>query len=111
MILHETLLQYAGLISLGFAVSTYGTLIGAGGGFVLMPLLLLLYPHENPHHLTAISLTVVFLTPHSGRYFRCAHNRLCFPGTVRGGIFRFLDRSCPVHDPQAQIQQTCKARE
>ena len=66
MVLHETLLVYAGLISLGFVVSAYGTLIGAGGGFVLMPLLLLLYPHEDPHHLTAISLTVVFLNTLSG---------------------------------------------
>ncbi len=66
MILHGTLLMYAGLIALGFAVAAYGTLIGAGGGFVLMPVLLLLYPHEDPHHLTAISLTVVFLNTLSG---------------------------------------------
>jgi len=66
MIPHETLWLYASLISLGFVVSAYGTLIGAGGGFVLMPLLLLLYPHEDPHHLTAISLTVVFLNTFSG---------------------------------------------
>jgi uncharacterized membrane protein YfcA len=65
MIIHYVV-QYFGLIMLGFVVSTYGTLIGAGGGFVLMPLLLLLYPHEDPHRLTAISLAVVLLNTLSG---------------------------------------------
>ncbi|MDD5090703.1 MAG: sulfite exporter TauE/SafE family protein, partial [Candidatus Wallbacteria bacterium] len=36
------------LIFLGFAVGCFGTLIGAGGGFVLMPVLLLLYPQKSP---------------------------------------------------------------
>lgn len=57
---------YLGFIALGFGVGTYGTLIGAGGGFVLMPLLLLLYPQEAPEKLTSISLAVVFLNALSG---------------------------------------------
>ena len=40
--------HYVWLSALGFAVGTYGTLIGAGGGFVLVPALLLLYPDESP---------------------------------------------------------------
>jgi uncharacterized membrane protein YfcA len=66
MPVHATALQYIGLIALGFGVSCYGTLIGAGGGFVLMPVLLLLYPHEKAHELTAISLAVVLLNTLSG---------------------------------------------
>jgi len=31
MVLHETALQYLGLISLGFGLGAYGTLIGNGG--------------------------------------------------------------------------------
>jgi uncharacterized membrane protein YfcA len=58
--------QYLGLIALGFGVGAYGTLIGAGGGFVLMPILLLLYPRESPEILTAISLAVVFFNALSG---------------------------------------------
>lgn len=54
------------LIPLGFAVGTLGTLIGAGGGFVLMPVLLLLYPESDPGALTAVSLAVVFLNTASG---------------------------------------------
>ena len=57
---------YIGLAFLGVAIGAYGTLIGAGGGFVLMPLLILLYPHESPQVLTAISLAVVFFNAASG---------------------------------------------
>ena len=58
--------QYVWLIPLGFVIGAYGTLIGAGGGFVLMPILLLLYPQENPEILTSISLAVVFFNALSG---------------------------------------------
>jgi hypothetical protein len=54
------------LIPLGFAVGAYGTFIGAGGGFVLMPVLLLLYPGERSDALAAISLAVVFFNAASG---------------------------------------------
>ena len=57
---------FAGFVALGFAIGAFGTLIGAGGGFVLMPVLLLIYPHERPEHLTAISLAVVFCNALSG---------------------------------------------
>jgi uncharacterized membrane protein YfcA len=54
------------LIPLGFAVGAYGTLVGAGGGFVLVPALLLIYPDEDPATLTSISLAVVFFNALSG---------------------------------------------
>jgi uncharacterized membrane protein YfcA len=58
--------QYLWLIPLGFVIGAYGTLIGAGGGFVLVPALLLLYPHENPEIITSISLAVIFFNALSG---------------------------------------------
>ena len=58
--------QYLGLVALGIAVGCYGTLIGAGGGFVLMPVLLLLYPDQSANLLTCISLAVVFFNALSG---------------------------------------------
>ena len=58
--------EYYWLILLGAAVGLYGTLIGAGGGFVLMPILLLLHPKISPEHLTAISLAVVFFNALAG---------------------------------------------
>jgi uncharacterized membrane protein YfcA len=54
------------LIPIGFIIGTYGTLIGAGGGFVLVPMLILLYPHESPEVITSISLAVVFFNALSG---------------------------------------------
>jgi uncharacterized membrane protein YfcA len=60
-----TLLSGAGLVILGVAVGAFGTLIGAGGGFVLVPLLLLLF---RLPHATAVgtSLALVFLNAASG---------------------------------------------
>jgi uncharacterized membrane protein YfcA len=57
---------YLGLVAMGIGVGTYGTLIGAGGGFVLMPMLLLMYPNQNAELLTSISLAVVFFNALSG---------------------------------------------
>ncbi len=54
------------LIPLGFAIGAYGTLVGAGGGFVLVPALLLIYPDQSPSSITSISLAVVFVNASSG---------------------------------------------
>ena len=53
-------------ILLGFGVGAIGTLIGAGGGFILLPVLLLIYPDLDPEVLTSISLAVVFINATSG---------------------------------------------
>jgi uncharacterized membrane protein YfcA len=59
-------LELAGLVVLGFVVGTYGTIIGLGGGFILVPALLLLYPDYDPELLTAVSLAVVWANSTSG---------------------------------------------
>ncbi|HJO92491.1 MAG TPA: hypothetical protein QF753_03755 [Victivallales bacterium] len=48
------------MLPLGVVVGLFGTLIGAGGGFILVPILLLVYPHKSPNTITSISLAVVF---------------------------------------------------
>ena len=58
--------HYLWLIVLGLALGTLGTLIGAGGGFILVPVLLVLYPNERPETITSISLAVVFVNALSG---------------------------------------------
>jgi uncharacterized protein len=71
-----------GLALLGVVVGTLGTLIGAGGGFLLLPVLAFLYPHESPALLTAISLTVVFLNASSGSLAYARMRRI----DVRAGL-------------------------
>lgn len=54
------------LILLGFIIGTLGTLIGAGGGFILVPVLILMYPTLSPEIITAISMVVVASNAISG---------------------------------------------
>lgn len=60
------LIEFLKLAPIGFAVGAYGTLVGAGGGSVLVPVLIFLYPRADPASLTAISLAVVFFNAYSG---------------------------------------------
>lgn len=60
------MLQYLWLVPLGVVVGALGTLIGAGGGFILIPILLLVYPREEPEVIASISLAVVFFNALSG---------------------------------------------
>ena len=60
------MLETAGFVALGVAVGTIGTLIGAGGGFILLPILALFYPLEPTGTLTATTLAVVAANATSG---------------------------------------------
>jgi uncharacterized membrane protein YfcA len=83
------------LCLLGFAVGVFGTLVGAGGGFILTPVLLLIYPHSTPALLTAISLVAVFFNAGSGTIAYARQRRIDYrsglvfaaatlPGSVLG---------------------------
>jgi uncharacterized membrane protein YfcA len=58
--------NYLLLIPLGTAIATYGTLIGAGGGILIVPALLLLYPTESANTIASISLAAIFFNAVSG---------------------------------------------
>lgn len=88
---------YLWLVPLGVLVGAFGTLIGAGGGFVLMPVLLLMYPTEKPGVITSISLFVIFFNALSGSVAYARMKRVEFksglmfsaatiPGAVAGAI-------------------------
>jgi uncharacterized membrane protein YfcA len=64
------------LIPLGLFAGAYGALIGAGGGFILVPVLLILFPNEAPEIVTSISLMVVFLNALSGTIAYARSNRI-----------------------------------
>jgi uncharacterized membrane protein YfcA len=72
------------LVLIGLAVGAFGTLIGAGGGFVLTPILLVLYPHDPARTLTAISLAAVFFNAASGSAAYARQRRIDYRS---GGVF------------------------
>ena len=72
------------LCVLGFAVGVFGTLVGAGGGFILTPVLLLVYPNSSPALITAISLIVVFFNAGSGSIAYARQRRIDFKS---GSVF------------------------
>ena len=91
------MLETLGLAALGLVVGAFGTLIGAGGGFLLVPALLLLYPHDSPALITGMSLAVVFFNASSGSFAYARMGRVDFksglmfatatiPGAVLGAL-------------------------
>ena len=85
------------LVLLGFGVGVFGTLVGAGGGFILTPVLLVLYPHDSPRTITAISIAVVFCNASSGSIAYARQRRIDYrsglvfatatlPGAIIGAL-------------------------
>ena len=58
---HMEIYQLIMLPLIGVCVATLGTIVGLGGGFILVPILLVLLPNATPSTISSISLTVVFL--------------------------------------------------
>ncbi len=56
-----TAAQFAILASLGVGVGAVGATVGVGGGFLMVPALLVLFPDADPATITAMSLTAVVL--------------------------------------------------
>lgn len=93
------------LLVIGLFVGAFGTLIGVAGGFVLIPILLLLYPQAPPVTITAMTLVVVFFNAFSGSVAYARLRRTDFrsglqfsitavPGAVLGAILTdYLSRS------------------
>jgi uncharacterized membrane protein YfcA len=97
-------LQYLWLVLLGLGTGTLGTLIGAGGGFILMPILLLappallnmLFPgglrgnDKAAWMLKSVSLAVVCCNAASGTFWYARMKRVDF----KSGVL-FLLTGCP----------------
>jgi uncharacterized membrane protein YfcA len=70
------------LVIIGLAVGAIGTLVGAGGGFILLPIFLLMYPSLHPSELTGISLAVVFFNALSGSIAYAKQGRIDYKSGV-----------------------------
>lgn len=92
------------LFVLGIVVGTFGTLVGAGGGFVLVPLLAILEPALATAAVTGVSLAVVAFNAVSGAAAYARDKRVDYrsgipfavatlPGSVLGAILtQFVSR-------------------
>jgi uncharacterized protein len=56
------LLTYAALLFVGCAVGVYSTALGAGGAFLLTPLLLIRHPDSRPEYVATAGLTIVAIS-------------------------------------------------
>ncbi len=74
-----TILSY---VVLGFAVGTFGTLVGIGGGVILVPIFLLIM-HWTPQHAIGTSLTVVFFNALSGSIAYIQQKRVYYDAAIR----------------------------
>ncbi len=74
------------LLVMGFLIGAFGTLIGAGGGFILVPVLALLYPDMKPNLITAISLAIVFLNACSGSFAYSRMKRIDYKSAIAFGL-------------------------
>ena len=75
------------LIIVGLLIGTIGTLIGAGGGFILVPLLLLFYPEFDPEIITAISIAVVSVNAISGTFAYARSGRVDYKAGITFALF------------------------
>jgi len=93
------------LFVIGLLVGGLGTLIGAGGGFILVPVLLFLYPSLQPDAITAVSMAIVACNAISGTVAYARAQRIDYqagvqfaaftiPGSILGVmVTRYISRS------------------
>lgn len=93
------------LVLMGLVAGTYGTIIGAGGGFIIVPILLFMFPDRPAASLAAASLFAVMFNGISATYAYGRMKRIDFktaavfilatvPGSIMGAfVVSYLSRS------------------
>src|SRR5687768_9091089 len=71
------------LIPLGAAASAIGTVIGAGGAFIAVPVLLLAFPGLSPAAATGAGLFMVVVNATVGSVSYARQRRVHFPSALR----------------------------
>jgi uncharacterized membrane protein YfcA len=94
----------AWFVPVGFFIGVYGTIIGAGGGFLLVPILVFLFPEDGPSMITAASLAIICVNAASGTIAYARMKRISYktgvlfaaasiPGAFLGSYFtRFIPK-------------------
>ena len=72
---------------MGFLIGIFGTLIGAGGGFILVPILILSYPELTTESITAISIAIVAANAISGSIAYARSGRIDYKAGVIFALF------------------------
>ena len=97
-------MSVAWFIPIGIFIGVYGTLIGAGGGFILVPILVFLFPQDGPSMITASSLAIICVNAASGTIAYARMKRISYktgmlfaaasiPGAFLGSaLTRFIPR-------------------
>jgi uncharacterized protein len=75
------------LLLIGFVIGAIGTLIGAGGGFFLVPLLIFTHPSLSPEMITAISIVIVACNAISGSIAYARSGRIDFKAGILFALF------------------------
>jgi uncharacterized membrane protein YfcA len=75
------------LMLTGFIIGVFGTLIGAGGGFILVPILILSYPELSPETMTAISIAIVAANAISGSIAYARSGRIDYKAGLLFALF------------------------
>lgn len=75
------------LLIVGLLIGTVGTLIGAGGGFLLVPLLIFTHPHLKPEIITAISIAIVASNAISGSVAYARAKRIDYKAGILFALF------------------------
>lgn len=73
------------LFILGFGVGTFGTLVGIGGGIILIPIFVLIM-HYTPQQAVGTSLTIVFLNAISGTYAYIKQKKVYYDAAIKFAI-------------------------
>ena len=72
-------LEWVFLFGIGFAVGVYAGSVGAGGGFLFAPILLLRYPEALPEEITTATLAAVAVANAAAAAYAWMHRRVDRP--------------------------------
>lgn len=75
------------LALIGFVIAAFGSLVGAGGGFIIVPMLMMVYPDFSVTQITAVSMAVISVNSISGSAAYIYNRRVDFKAATVFGLF------------------------